>query len=121
MIVHGLRVRLHNDPETCLPPARLKAGVIRFWRHVDNSRKGIPDTHQLVLTIPAAEVPCKREEEFMPTSFGMNQMTYDPARDVWTAPEQVEWLDLVTCADPAERLQPLRPRASDWKPDSLNT
>ncbi len=117
MIVHGLRVRLHSDPESGLPPECLERGVVRLWRHVDNSRKGVPDTHQLALTIPAAEIPCRREVEFIPTVFGEDQLTFDPRRDVWTAPEEVEWIDLVTNVEPTERLNPIRPRAADWKPE----
>ena len=118
MIVHGLRARLYLDVDTGLPPERMEAGVLRLWRHVDNSRKGVPDTHRLLLTIPAAEVPCQRELEFLPTVFGDSQlMTFDPSRDVWTAPEQVEWIDLVTNVEPSERLHAIRPRAADWKPE----
>ena len=118
MIVHGLRARLYLDIETGLSPDCLERGVVRLWRHVDNSRKGVPDTHRLALTIPAAEVPCKRELEFMPTVFGDTQLlTFDPLRDVWTAPEGVEWLDLVTNTEPAERIHPIHPRAHDWNPE----
>ncbi len=118
MIVHGLRARLRNNHETGLPPESLERGVIRFWRHVDNSRQGVPDTHQLTITIPCSKVPCRREQAFLPTVFGDEQVLMcDPRLDVWTAPEAVEWIDVVTSVDPSEQLYPIHPRAADWQPE----
>lgn len=118
MNAHGIRVRLHTDPETGLPyPPDARKGAVRFYRQVDRSRQSLPDTHQLEFTIPLGMIPCERVESALalPGATG-GVLQIDPQRDVFTAPELVQWLDLVSCVEP-ERLYPINARPSDWRPE----
>lgn len=121
MNAHGLRVRLATNPETGLPYSPVSApglkGAVRFWRWIDRSRQSLPDTHELEFTIPLRMIPTTRAEEALElpgAQAGVLQV--DPRRDVWTAPECVQWIDLVSCPEP-EQLQSVNPRPDDWRPE----
>jgi hypothetical protein len=117
---HGIRIKLVTDEETGLPlePSARGPGVIRFWRFTDRSRRSLPDTHVLEFTIPMGEVPCERAEPALVlpgSTSGVLQI--DPRRDVFSAPDHVASIELVTCLEP-EQLHSVNPRPSDWRPEA---
>lgn len=123
MNAYGLRMQLKKTLETGLPPepedlAQIP-GQIRFYRWVDNSRKGIPDTHALELEIEWRGVPMDLGSvpyDLTRHVKGGSAFVIDPRKDVWTAPAWVEFLRITTCGDP-EQVYTVRPRLPDWEPE----
>ncbi len=113
MNVHGIRMRLRADPETGLPPEEAPPGVVRFYRLQDNSRQGRENEHKLEMTIPVSWVPFRRSDD--PLKMPEGVLLFNPNQDVWSAPDQVEWIDLVCWTEP-ERLAAIRPRLASWSP-----
>jgi len=122
--VYGMRQRPRMDPETgseiVTPPST--PGAIRLWRHVDRSRAGQPDGLRCVLTLAHAEVPGRTSETFYPLMGPGNvPLAVDPRRDVWSAPDWIEFIDLVVTVNAdtlaPERSQSIRPRPESWVPE----
>jgi len=117
---YGIRISLVIDPDTGLPlPAAERGrGAVRLWRFTDRSRQSLCDTHVLESTIPLAAIPCERATPALVLP-GARQgvLQIDPHRDVFSAPDHVQWIELVTCLEP-ERTQRINPRPDTWRPEA---
>jgi hypothetical protein len=126
MNVYGLRLRLHPDPETGAPPeyhpwaqdlepgADGKIGTVNFWQHQASGKLDDPGHYVLKICTQWRCFPPFGHPLMDPGRFP-EPLQYDPTCDVWTAPEWVELLGLVTCTEP-ERVHELRPRPESWRP-----
>ena len=102
--------------QTCALP------IFRYWRHVDRSRSGQPDAMRCVLAVAHAEVPVRATEKFFSLlGPGGVPLAVDPRRDAWSAPDWIEFLDLVLAVNAdtgvCERVQSFRPRPEGWTPE----
>jgi hypothetical protein len=127
MNVYGMRLRPRLDPETGIEVVpKTPAGLIRHWKHVDRSRQGQPDAMRLAFAVGHPEVPTRTAEKHYSLMGHAGAppgvpLAVDPRRDTWSAPDWIEFLDLVVAVNAdtgvCERVQSFRPRNEDWLPE----
>ena len=131
MNVLGLRARYVVDPETGSPRAvntkTHPSGEIKLFARVDRSRAGLQPIVQEVFKVHWSKVPQRMQAEFFliakPDATG--GLACDPRADTWTAPDWIEWIDLVTSFGEPDaegkptpgKIHSVRPKPDGWAPD----